>query len=93
MKESGDTYLAVWQDGVPDPKGVIAPQPAREVEVSTSEIPDGNYSLQILDLNGSSTSSVPLVITHSLNLKITLPEISASTESGIYLAKLTTSSK
>jgi hypothetical protein len=89
MKDSGDTYLAVWQDGVPDDKGAIAAQPARDVQVSTTELPDGNYSVQCLDLDGTMTSQSQVTASHGFQLKVTLPEISSTAESGIYLAKIT----
>lgn len=87
LKESGDAYLAVWQDGVPDAKGAIPAQPARDVAVSL-QLPDGNYSVQVLDPTGAKVSESSVTANHSLDLKVTLPEISATAESGIYLAKI-----
>jgi len=88
MQDTGDTYLAVWQDGVPDAKGAIPPQPAQDVEVTVSDVKDGNYSLQNLDLVGNPTSQSQAAANHSLKLKLTLPEISSTEESGISLVKI-----
>ena len=93
LKDSGDTYLAVWQDGVPDDKGAIAAQPAREVEISMADFADGNYSIQSLGLDGTVISQSQVTANHTLQLKTTLPEISATEESGIYLAKIAASTK
>ena len=88
LKDSGDTYLAVWQDGVPNDKGIIPAQPAREVAASL-ELPDGKYTVQNLDLAGTKISESEVSADHSLQLKTVLPEISFTSESGIYLAKIT----
>jgi hypothetical protein len=88
MKDSGDAYLAVWQDGIPDSKGAIASLPARDIDVSMDEFKDGSYSLQPLDLNGQTGTLSQVTADHSLHLKVTLPKISSSAESGIYLVKI-----
>ena len=88
MKDSGDTYLAVWQDGLFDAKGIIAPLPARDVDVSVDDLKDGSYSLQALDLTGKAAPPSQVTASQSLHLKVNLPEISASAESGIYLVKI-----
>jgi len=88
MKDSGDSYLAVWQDGTPDTKGAIAPQPARDVAVSIQGLKDGSYTFQPLGLDGKATSPSPVSASRSLQFKATLPEITSSEESGIYLVKI-----
>jgi len=93
LKDSGSTYLAAWQDGIPDDKGIIAAQPARDVQVSIADFPDSNYSIQLLGLDGVAISQSQAAASHSLDLKITLPEISATSESGIYLAKISAITK
>jgi len=87
LKETGATYLAVWQDGVPDDKGAIAAAPARDVAISL-ELPKGSYSVQSLDLAGNKTSVSNVTAGTSLDLKTTLPEISSTAESGLYLVKI-----
>jgi hypothetical protein len=87
LKDSHDTYLALWQDGVLDDKGAIPVQPARDVTVSLG-LPSGTYSVQTLDLAGNKISESKTTTSQSLDLKATLPEISSTSESGLYLVKI-----
>jgi hypothetical protein len=91
MKDSGDTYLAVWQDGVADSKGAITPESVRDVNVSIDDLKDASVSLQPLDLDGKPSASPTVAVDRPFQIKVTLPEISATSESGIYLAKITQS--
>lgn len=90
LKESGDTYLVAWQDGKLDGKGHMAAQPARPANISISDLKAGKYTVQPLDLDGKpSGQSSEISGASSLQLSITLPEISSTAESGVYLAKIT----
>jgi hypothetical protein len=90
MKDSGDIFLAAWQDGVPDAQGAISPQASREVALSIPIFPAGNYSIQELNLDGTPRSQTPATNASSFPLTVTLPEISSTSESGIYLARIST---
>ena len=68
LKDSRETYLAVWQDGVPSDKGAIPAQPARDVTISLG-LPDGTYSVQTLDPAGNKTSAFDATASHALELK------------------------
>jgi len=93
LTNSDDTYLAVWQDGVPDEKGNITAQPAREVEVSIPDLSNGFFEIQSIGLDGSPRGSAETTTKASFPLKVTLPEISATEESGIYLVRIKTAKK
>jgi hypothetical protein len=88
LKNGGDTYLAVWQDGTPDSAGAITAQPEQNVTVTLPDLPDGKCTQQILALDGTVLSSSKVDTGQPLTLTATLPAISATTESGIYLVKL-----
>ena len=87
LKDTGATYLAVWQDGVLDAKGAVAAAPARDAGVSV-KLPAGTYSLERLDAAGKSVSNDKVTGGTSLDLKATLPEISATAESDLYLVRI-----
>lgn len=93
MKNSGDIYLAAWQDGVPNDKGEIAALPALEVAITLADAPDATYTVTILGLDGAEISQSPFSASHGLQLKTMLPEISATAESGIYLVKISHATK
>ena len=87
LKDSHETYLAVWQDGVPDDKGAIAAQPAKDVSIKLA-LPDGAYTVQSLDLSGNKTAEASITASGSLELKTTLGEISSTADSDVYLVKI-----
>ncbi len=85
LRDSSEIYLATWQDGRPDDKDIISPQPARKVSLSLKGFPAASYHMDVLDMTGSTISSGS--ISSSAYLKITLPEISSTTESGVHLIR------
>ncbi len=89
LKDSGDTYLVVWQDGKLEDKGTMAAQPARLAEITIDELKGGKYAVQPLDLDGKPKGQGSEVSgASSFKLSITLPEISSTAESDFYLAKI-----
>ncbi len=53
----------------------------------------GNYAIQLLGLDGTTISQSQVTASPSLQIKILLPEISATAESGIYLARISAATK
>ncbi|MGB8355717.1 MAG: hypothetical protein WCD79_17590 [Chthoniobacteraceae bacterium] len=89
LKDSGTTYLAAWRDGKPDEKGHIATESSREVEIVVGDLDGKKYFLEQLDMSGIVNSESRISADQSLKLKALLPEISSTSESGIYLVKIT----
>ncbi len=87
LRDSGEIYLAAWQDGQPDDKGNIAPQAAREISLSLKGISPGFYQVDMLDMTGKPLTSTSLSIPSDNPFKIAFPEISSTAESGICLAR------
>lgn len=83
LKDSNTVYLAAWQDGVPNEKGVIAAAPAREITVKIEGLDDG--SLTALDADGRNVGEARAF---TGGIKIPLPEISADMESTVFLARI-----
>ena len=88
MKDSGQIYLAVWQDGPVDDNGTVSPLPARTIRVSLVGIRTGNYQLDVLNLDGKIQSHSQLRGDASLKVSIPLPEATATAESAIFLAEI-----
>jgi len=57
LSDSGDIYVAVWQDGVPDVDGKISDAPAREVEINLGALDGGDYAIQALDIDGKESAA------------------------------------
>jgi len=91
MKDTGEIYLAAWQDGPVDDGGAITPLPARTVTASIGDIAAGQYRLTVLDRDGQATSrfQTRLKGKASLNLEVRLPEATATAESGVFLERIT----
>jgi len=82
LQETGEIYLAAWQDGVPDAQGIISAAPAQDVEATIRKVPANHYAAARIDLAGAARDEGSRPAEQgSLNVKLSLPEISARQES------------
>ncbi|CAN5820877.1 hypothetical protein BH09VER1_BH09VER1_47070 [soil metagenome] len=87
LGETGEIYVAAWQDGKPGEKGAIAALPPIKVELSVPDILSGKYSVEHLDLTGKVLSEDVISPADALKQEILLPEVSSKVESEPVLLK------
>jgi hypothetical protein len=88
MKDSGDIYLAAWQDGTVDDIGAVSPLPAKTVSVSLDVFAKGSYRAITLDATGQLKATKLVQANGRLALDLPLPEASSMAESGVYLTRI-----
>ncbi len=88
LKDSGDIYLAAWQDGDVDDKGVVSPRAAQTVPVVIEDAAPGRYRLDVLTVNGQVRGSSTVGSKAGLGIDAPLPGAGSTAESGVYLVRL-----
>ena len=92
LRESGEIYLAAWQDGIPDKDGRIAGLPARSVEISVPGVKNGTCQVERLDGDGKVLSASDVRIDDGcFRQTLDLPEATDHSESAPVLLKITAS--
>lgn len=89
IKDSGDIYLAAWQDGDVDDSGAITPLPARTVNASIAGLTPGRYRMTVLDVDGKAQSQTEVREGALTVIQAPLPAATATSESGVFLVKIT----
>jgi len=92
LQESGEIYLAAWQDGTPDKDGRIAGLPLRSVEISVPGVKNGTCQVERLDGDGKILSASTVRIDDGcFRQTLDLPEATDHSESAPVLLKITAS--
>jgi len=93
MQDSGEIYLAAWQDGPVDGSGAITPLAGRNVSITIRGVSAGSYRAYQLDLDGKTHSHWSLKAGSALMLQASLPPATSTAESRVYLARIVSQTK
>jgi hypothetical protein len=72
-----------------DDNGAITPLSARTLSASIGGMEPGKYSMTVLDIDGKAQSESRLDGTTSLMIQVPLPAATTTSESGVFLARIT----
>ncbi len=88
MKDSGDLYVAAWQDGDVDDKGAVSPRAARTVPLVIEDAGAKKYRLDVLNVNGQVKSTSEIGAKGDIGINAALPAATSTAESGVFLVRL-----